>query len=355
MDGVSIYDRESELKSFDETKAGVKGLVDAGITEIPRFFIQPPGDAVSAPPHYLQIPIIDLSCIRSHRRHIVEQVKRAAESFGFFQLVNHGIPQDVLDEMLRAVRRFHEAAPEEKSAYYSREAGRKVSYTSNFDLYQAPVANWRDSVFCVMAPDPPPPEELPIACRDVALEYSGQIERLGIVVFELLAEAMGLTSNHLIEMECARGHALVMNYYPPCPQPQLTLGTSKHSDPDFLTILLQDHIGGLQVLHQHYWIDVPPLPGALVVNIGDLLQLILNDKLRSIEHRVLANNVGPRVSVACFFTMHLYPTTQIYGPIRELLSDQCPPVYRQIHLQEYISHYESKGLDGRPALDYFKL
>lgn len=74
-------------------------------------------------------------------------------------------------------------------------------------------------------------------------------------------------------MECSKGHALVLNYYPPCPQPHLTLGTSKHLDPDFLTILLQYHIGGLQVLYQNHWIDLPPLKGALVVNIGDLLQV----------------------------------------------------------------------------------
>ncbi|KAK8682202.1 hypothetical protein V6N13_054596 [Hibiscus sabdariffa] len=61
-------------------------------------------------------------------------------------------------------------------------------------------------------------------------------------------------------------------------------------------------IGGLQVLYEDQWIDVPPVPGALVVNIGDMLQLITNDKFKSVEHRVLANTEGPRVSVASFFT-----------------------------------------------------
>ncbi|KAM3356531.1 hypothetical protein P3S68_023245 [Capsicum galapagoense] len=73
------------------------------------------------------------------------------------------------------------------------------------------------------------------------------------------------------------------------------MGTSKHSDGDFITVVLQDHVGGLQVLHQNQWVDVPPSPGALVVNIGDLLQLISNDKYISVEHRVLANKVGPRI------------------------------------------------------------
>nr|XP_010904577.1 1-aminocyclopropane-1-carboxylate oxidase homolog 1 [Elaeis guineensis] len=356
----SDYDRVREIKAFDETKAGVKGLVDAGITKIPPFFFQPPDhfDDIHPADARLQIPVIDLRGVDSggaRREEVVSEVRRVAETLGFFQVVNHGIPAAVLDEMLAGVRSFHEEKAEVKREYYSRDSRKKVSFYSNFDLYQAPAANWRDSVFCWMAPEPPEPEELPPACRQITFEYSDHVKSLGNVLLELLSEALGLPSDYLKEMECAKGHALVSNYYPPCPEPHLTLGTSKHSDPDFLTILLQDHVGGLQILHQQHWVDVPPVAGALVVNIGDLLQLISNDRLKSVEHRVLANSVGPRVSVACFFTMHLYPSSRLYGPIKELLSDESPPLYREILLRDFISHYDSKGLDGQSALSYFKL
>ena len=105
------------------------------------------------------------------------------------------------------------------------------------------------------------------------MEYKEQVMRLGLKLLELMSEAIGLNPNHLKDMDCAEGLAILCHYYPACPQPELTMGTTKHSDNDFLTILLQDQIGGIQVLHQDQWVDVPPEPGALVINVGELLQV----------------------------------------------------------------------------------
>ena len=94
--------------------------------------------------------------------------------------------------------------------------------------------------------------------------YKEQTMRLGLKLLELISEAVGLNSNHLKDMDCVEGLAILCHYYLACPQPELTMGTTKHFDNNFLTILLQDQIGGLEVLHQDQWVDVPPMPGALV-------------------------------------------------------------------------------------------
>ncbi|CAL1396427.1 unnamed protein product [Linum trigynum] len=361
-DDSAHYNRLAELKSFDETKDGVKGLVDAGITHLPRIFHIPPHllDTRPSAPKNFTFPIINLQGVTANqvqdpetRNQIVDQIRDASANWGFFKVVNHGIPQTVLDEMNAGVRRFHELDVEKKKQFFEREdQTKKIVYNSNFDLYTSPFANWRDTIFYNMAPDPPQPQNLPACCREVLIDYSREVLKLGDLILELLSEALGLSRNHLKEMDCSNGLYVLCHYYPACPQPELTLGASKHQDNDFITVLLQDEIGGLQVLHQDCWVDVPPLPGSLVVNIGDLLQLISNDKFVSMEHRVVSKKVGPRVSVASFFTHGFSPNPRMYKPMKELLSEDNPPRYREVSAEEYTAHVFKNGNETSALLNF---
>uniref|UniRef100_A0A803N2B6 Fe2OG dioxygenase domain-containing protein n=1 Tax=Chenopodium quinoa TaxID=63459 RepID=A0A803N2B6_CHEQI len=296
---TNMGDREAQLRAFDETKLGVKGIVDAGVTTIPSIFIHPiskrllPQKTSTSNDARFQFPIIDL-CVSEndldHKNKVVDKIREALETWGFFQVINHGISDEVMEDTLKGVKGFFELDDEVKKGYYSRDyANNKVAYHSNTDLYTGPATNWRDTIACTMVPNPPHPDEFP----------------------------------------------------PPCSV--------------FLTILLQDQIGGLQVLHHDHWVDVPPTPGALVINIGDHLQLVSNDKFKSVEHRVLANYKGPRVSVASFFTTFYQETSTKFGPIKELLSEENPPKYREITAKEYNTYFLEKGLDGTSPLLHFRL
>ncbi|KAF5176677.1 1-aminocyclopropane-1-carboxylate oxidase-like protein, partial [Thalictrum thalictroides] len=168
----SDHDRKKELLAFDNTKAGVKGLVDDGVAKIPQIFIHPQDDDdylnEKSSSSGTSIPFIDLKDVEndiSRRNIVVEEVLRASESGGFFQVLNHGIPITILDEMIEGVKRFNEQPQEVRSQYYNRDyATKKVVYNSNFDLYQTKASGWRDTFLCSMAPYPPSPDELPETC-----------------------------------------------------------------------------------------------------------------------------------------------------------------------------------------------
>nr|GMD67757.1 1-aminocyclopropane-1-carboxylate oxidase homolog 1-like [Ipomoea batatas] len=367
----AAYDRRRELKAFDDAKVGVKGLVDSRITKIPQIFIHDHlqlDEKSNCDGILLMVPRISLEGMDDdsfRRDEIIKEIREACETWGFFQAINHGIPTGLIDEMIDGVHRFHEQDTEVKKQFYSRDTTKPFIYNTNFDLYTAPAANWRDTMYCSMAPNPPKPEELPQVCRAVLIEYSKYVMRLGLSLLELMSEALGLPKNHLQKMGCGEGLFLAGHYYPVCPQPQLTFATTSHSDNSFITLLIQDQIGGLQVLHQNQWVNIPPLPGAVVVNIGEWLQashllyihLITNDTFRSSHHRVLAQKIGPRTSLASFFRIQFGEAnaTKVYGPLKELLSDENPAIYKEITVEEYVTHYHKKGLDGTSGLSHFKL
>ncbi|MCL7048254.1 hypothetical protein MKW94_030045 [Papaver nudicaule] len=371
---VTGYDHMKEMKAFDDTKAGVKGVVDAGpLAKIPRIFVRPEDEIAKDEPLFtpstsdinenstFETPVIDLQGVYDQQRHkeIVSEIRHASETRGVFQLINHGIPQAVMEEMMNGVKRFHEQDVQVKMPLYSRDPTKKVVYfNTTYHFHKARYAEWKDSLVCrMLSPDPINPEDLPETTRDIMLEYTRHMVNLGDILIELLSEGLRLDAHHLKGLDCTKNLIHIGHYYPACPEPELTLGGGKHSDPTFFTILLQDEIGGLQFLHQNHWVGVTPVPGALLVNIGDLLQVISNDRFKSVEHRVVANLTGPRISMASFFTGSR-ASTKVYGPLKELIFDENDgtsydrPLYKDITVREYSDVYYSKGLN---VLSHFKL
>ncbi|KAK4764911.1 hypothetical protein SAY86_026001 [Trapa natans] len=276
------HDRVAEITRFEDSKLGVKGLVDSGLGAIPGFFIHPAETLSSlrpGRPGVDLIPTIDLAGADSDRRaEIVERVSRACRELGFFQIINHGVPVEALDRAIGAVRAFHEGPPEEKAGMYTRETKTGVSFFSNIDLFQSKAASWRDTLQIRLAPTLPSLEDIPEVCRSEVVEWNQHIQQLGSLLLGLLSEGLGLDMGRLEGLTCLGTRIMVAHYYPYCPEPDRTVGIASHTDPGVITLLLQNHMGGLQIKKDEEWVEVEPVPGALVINVGDILQVDLSCK-----------------------------------------------------------------------------
>lgn len=268
--------------------------------------------------------------------------------------VNHGVPLEVLDRTMASMKGFHEQPTEIKARVYRRDIGTGVSYMSNVDLYHSKAASWRDTIQIRLGPKLADLDEIPEICRNEVIEWDREIKQLGERLMGLLCEGLGVENGRLKDLTCLEGRVVVAHYYPCCPQPDLTVGLAYHTDPGVLTVVQQDHVGGLQVKYGGGWLDVKPIPGALVINIGDLLQIISNEEYKSAEHRVLANSYHePRVSMAVFCSPG--NRDDVYGPLPELTSPEKPAIYRQFTLTDFMTRFFKKELDCKSLTNYYKM
>ncbi|XP_028752523.1 1-aminocyclopropane-1-carboxylate oxidase homolog 12-like [Neltuma alba] len=251
------------------------------------------------------------------------------------------------------MKAVHELPAEVKAPLFKREM-EGVSLRSNMDLYHSNAAYWRDSLLIRFGPVPINPEEIPEVCRERLIDYNERTLPVKDLLLELLSEGLGLSRGKFKELTFGEAVTLSGHYYPYCPQPDLTIGFRSHTDPGILTLLLQDSMGGLQVKYKEGWVDVKPVREALVVNIGDLLQIISNEKYKSVDHRVLASNRREaRVSIATFFNPGA--AENVYGPLEELTSAGDPPRYRRVTYKDYMHKFFSKEIDGTSQTDYFRI
>ncbi|CAO2189552.1 unnamed protein product [Urochloa humidicola] len=128
--------------------------------------------------------------------------------------------------------------------------------------------------------------------------YCKEVRYLGFRLYAAIYESLGLDSNYMKETLGEQEQHMAVNFYPPCPSPELTYGLPAHTDPNALTILLMDQdVAGLQVQHAGKWVAVNPQPGALIINIGDQLQVLSNGQYRSVWHRAVVNSERERNGV----------------------------------------------------------
>lgn len=169
------YDWDKEVAAFEASKAGVKGLVDSGIAEVPRFFVSPPEPDEGAAGAFVRrctgspIPVIDFEGAGiggARRADVVDGVREASRSWGFFQVVNHGIPRGVTDAVLGCTRSVHEQPQEDKAGLYTSDGSADVRfYTINGRLEEGDAASWRDAFSCKFTDGALDPGLIPPICR----------------------------------------------------------------------------------------------------------------------------------------------------------------------------------------------
>lgn len=367
---------------------GITGLVDSGIQKVPERYILPPQQRFDLTKVVSQDPILIIDVSNWDDPEVIKSICEASGKWGFFQIINHGIPLQVLENITDAAHSFFGLPNEQRSKYYKGASPSETVFLATSFSPQAEVAlEWRDYLSFQYIPGNDqasalwPPvckyvifgiffftfcseeilcnccyiitiESYWLACRDEVLEYMKKAEIVIKNLLQVLLQGLNVKDFDRDTQHTLMGSPRIyLNYYPKCPNPELTAGVGPHSDISTITVLLQDDIGGLYVrgIEDDTWIHVPPIKGALVINIGDVLQIISNDKYKSIEHRVVANKIKNRVSVPIFVNP---APDAVFGPLPE--SGEIP-IYKQLVFSDYFNFYFSKPHDGKKTIDYARI
>ncbi|XP_020231529.1 protein DOWNY MILDEW RESISTANCE 6-like [Cajanus cajan] len=302
-------------------------------------------------PFSSNIPVIDLNEAQNgDRSNTIQKIIKASEEFGFFQVINHGISENLMNEVRSVFKELFEMPAEEKQKLCSDDPLKACKmFTSNVNYATEKVHLWRDNFW-----HPCHPLEQwqhlwpqnPTRYRECVGASSVEVKKLASRILSLISEGLGLECGYF-ENDLAGSVTLSINHYPPCPDPSLTLGIVKHSDPNLITILLQDDVCGLQVFKDGKWIAVQPIPNAFVVNIGHQLQIISNGKLQSAEHRAVTNSSDARTSAAFFVA----PTDEcMIEPAQALTDEHHPPIFKSFKYKDFLSYYFAKYGDTDAVL-----
>ncbi|KAB2095439.1 hypothetical protein ES319_A01G036700v1 [Gossypium barbadense] len=357
-------DDESSLFNFIVRDGnGVKGIVDSGISKVPRPYIQPPAEQINKKnASKCEIPPIDLSKLDGPEHdEVANQIVRAAETLGFFQVVNHGVPIQLLDSLKQIAHNFF-GLPAERKAVYRKEVSPSplVKYGTSFVPEKEKALEWKDYISMGYTNENEALQQWPMECRDVALQYLKTSHEMVKKLLDVLMANLGVELDDS-NIDAFIGKKMVnMNFYPTCPNPELTVGVGRHSDMGTLTILLQDEIGGLHVKvpeiidmeKKEEWVEIPPIPGALVINIGDMLQIWSNGRYKSAEHRVRTTSTKSRVSIPIFTSPQ---ATQKVAPLPQVIEKDGIAHYREFLFSDYMNSFFGNAHAGKKSLDFAKI
>ncbi|KAK6945173.1 Isopenicillin N synthase-like, Fe(2+) 2OG dioxygenase domain [Dillenia turbinata] len=342
---------DSLLSTKREPLQSVQELVSKG-QEVPETYMYKEVTNFSHP--LACIPEIDISLLSSPTKAGQEEAEKLHSAFlswGCFQAINHGMESSFLDELRELTEHFF-ALPMEEKQKYSREVDDHQGYGNDIVFSDTQILDWVDRIYLILTPDdlckykvwPKNPE----AFRETLREYTKKLELITEVILRAMAASLKLEQNSFLDMY---GERAVMfgrfNFYPPCPRPDNVLGLKPHSDGSAITIVLQDkEVEGLQILKDDQWFKVPIIPHALLINLGDLGEIMSNGVFKSPVHRAVTNSEKKRISIVVFCTPD--PDKEV-GPLHELIDERRPRLYKSV--ADYSNTYFQSYQQGERPID----
>ncbi|KAF7852022.1 hypothetical protein BT93_L1116 [Corymbia citriodora subsp. variegata] len=303
------------------------------------------------------VPVIDFGKLSSDPiagDQELQKLHEACKDSGFFQLVNHGIGHSLLEDLRHEIEEFFKLPLSEKEKF-GRRSGEFEGYGSVPRSEEE--LDWGDRFLMTVNPvakrNPRLFPRLPMSLRNTLDSYIKETQKLAMWLLHLISKCLDIEMNKMKEIFEDGFQILRMTYYPPCPQPELVVGLTPHSDATGITILHQiNGVDGFQIKKDGVWIPIHILPHALVVNVGDTMEILTNGLYNSIEHRATVNSIKERMSIAMFFNPKL--DSEI-GPIQSLMTKESPALFRRIKMEKYVSDFSSHKLDGKSYLEKMKL
>ncbi|KAG0556234.1 hypothetical protein KC19_11G037200 [Ceratodon purpureus] len=318
--------KERKQEAGDEDTS-VQTLAGNGMLEVPRRFIRSETELASFTPHSTlslePMPMIDLEGLHDYRRQFtMAAISSACLHWGCFQVVNHEIPQSILDDALRSAREFFEMTAKEKQTYKMElESPNGSGYGIQSLESKDKVLDWGDVMFHKNMDKWP---AKPATYKSAMVSYARETRKVLETLLDVVSVELRLMPTYFRDLFGDFEQSLRVNYYPSCPQPELVLGLRSHTDPVVFTALLEDQTRGLQVKNGEKWVTVDPEPDAVVIFVGDQLQIASNGRCKAVTHRAVVNKDTDRISIA----MGLAPSPKVVvRPAPELLEKGSPARY----------------------------
>ena len=308
----------------------------------------------------MQIPVIDIknlySDVSSETGQIANDFIEAYSSLGFSYITNHSIDDQIISDVFDASREFHALPLREKNKIALNELHRgyiaiDTSTDVTSDLAEVKKPNQSESFMMMREAGPDDPDyrrgsyltgpnvwpNKPVKFKERVTKYANELTGLCERLTFIILKALGIPENHHQNLFHMPTIWLRLLHYPP----QTTLdedlyGSAPHRDFGAITILAQDHVGGLQVqLPQGGWLDVPELPNSFVVNVGNMLHRLTNGLLISTPHRVINKSGRERYSCPFFYDPNI---NAVIKPQGNGVSRSNPEKFEPIIYGEYLKH-----------------